>query len=161
MRPELYSIVLQCDGYPKEVASCHYKAIVHIKHKIITAHGESIAETINTLQKTLGGTGQGSAGVGVSWHYHMEPLLDALTQYSLGFQFTDVTKLIHFYSTLSVILMKILLCATYQMIHLLRYSYKQQQMCYNHGSAFSATLVATSPYPSVYSPSYLGDYQKT
>ena len=67
-----------------------------MKHKILTAHGESIAEIINTLQNKLGGTGQGSAGSGVSWHCHMEPLLSALTQFSPGFQFTDVTKLTQF-----------------------------------------------------------------
>ena len=49
------------------------------------------------LSKTnLDGTGQGSAGSGVSWHCHMEPLLDALTQFSPGFQFTDVTTSISF-----------------------------------------------------------------
>ena len=67
-----------------------------MKHKILTAHGESIAEIINTLQNKLGGTGQGSAGSGVSWHCHMEPLLNALTQFYPGFQFTDVTKLTQF-----------------------------------------------------------------
>ena len=65
-----------------------------MKPKILTAHGEFIIEIINTLKRKIDGTGQDSAGIGVSWHYHMEPLHDALTQFSPGFQFTDVTKLI-------------------------------------------------------------------
>ena len=49
MRPEICSIVLRRYGCPKAVASCYYKSIVHMKHKILTAHGESIIEIIDTL----------------------------------------------------------------------------------------------------------------
>ena len=96
MRPELCSIVLRRDGCPKSVASCHSKTITHMKHKILTAHGESIITIINTLLLKLGGTGQGSAGSGPSWHCHMEPLIDALIKFSPGFQFTDITNTIKF-----------------------------------------------------------------
>ena len=67
-----------------------------MKHKILTAYGESINAIINTIQRKLGGTGQGSAGSRVSWHCHMEPLLAALSKFSPGFQFVDVTKTIEF-----------------------------------------------------------------
>ena len=59
------------------MASCLSKAIVQMKHKILTAHGETIIEMINTLERKLGGNGQSSAGSGDSWHCYTEPLLDA------------------------------------------------------------------------------------
>ena len=96
MRPELCSIVLRRYGCPKSIATCHSKTITHMKHKILTANGESIITIINTLPLKLGGTGQGSAGSGPSWHCHMEPLLDALIKFSPGFQFTDITNTIKF-----------------------------------------------------------------
>lgn len=72
------------------------QTIVQMVHKILAAHGILIETNANMLTLKLDGTGQGSAESGVLWHCHMEPMLNALTQFSPRFQFTDVTHLIHF-----------------------------------------------------------------
>ena len=79
MRPELCSIALRRIGCPKSVASCHSRTITHMVHRILTAHGVSHSAITNSPSLRLGDTGQGSAGSGVSWHCHMEPLLLGLT----------------------------------------------------------------------------------
>lgn len=93
--PELCSIILRRDGCPpKSLASYHSKTITHMAYKILTAHGELIISIINTIQLSLGGTGQCSTGSRVLWYCHIDPLLAALTTFSPGFQFTDVINLI-------------------------------------------------------------------
>lgn len=89
MRPELCSITLHRSGHPKGVVSSH-------SHKILTSHGILTELIINPLGLKLVDTGQGRAGSGASWHCHMEPMLQALTQFPYWYQFTDVTHDIHF-----------------------------------------------------------------
>ena len=96
MRPELCSIVLRQVGFPRPVASYHSCTITHMIQTILTAHGESRAFITNTNNLKLGGTDQGSAGSSILWYCHMEQLLEVLTKFPPGFQFTNVTNQTHF-----------------------------------------------------------------
>lgn len=93
---QIYDILLHHTGFPEGAASCLSKTIMQMVHKIFITNGISTNIIDNTLALKLGGTGQGSAGSGISWHCHMEPILHALPPFSPGFQFTDVTYEIHF-----------------------------------------------------------------
>lgn len=66
------------------------KNVVQMVHKTPTVHGISTDTIDNTLVLKLGGTNQGSTCSGVLWYYHIEPMLNALTQFSPGYQFTNV-----------------------------------------------------------------------
>jgi len=92
MCPQLYFLVLRRMSCPKSVVSCYTRTLAHLVHKILTAH----AVSTQSITLKFGGSCQGSAGSGASWHCYMEPLLDALSHYSPGCQFTDVTITIHF-----------------------------------------------------------------
>lgn len=96
MPPELRTIAIQRLGCPRLVAYYHSCTSTHMVHIILTFHGISSSTIYNSLSLQLGGACQGSAGSGVSWHCHMEPLLQALTLFSPGFQFNDTTNRIQF-----------------------------------------------------------------
>ena len=84
------------NGIPLPVFSYHSRTITHMVSRILTAHYESSVSINNTHGLKLGKNGQGCACSDVSWHYHMEPLLEGLPKFSHVFQFTDITNLVCF-----------------------------------------------------------------
>lgn len=64
----------------------------------------------------------------------MQSLLDALSSFSPGFQFTDVTNIIHFSNTSLYVLMTTLLCVPYSIIIQSRTSSRQQPLSSSRAS---------------------------
>ena len=55
MRPELISLLVRRMSCPKQIAACHTRTLVHMVHKVLTAHGISLQSITNTPQLRLGG----------------------------------------------------------------------------------------------------------
>ena len=96
MRHNLTTITTRRMGCPKEFALCHARVQNQMKHYIKTKAGVSPAFFQASPSLNIGGLGQGNGGGPISWHCHMEPLLEAYSKDNPGFSFTDPTGMLCF-----------------------------------------------------------------
>ena len=96
MRHNLTTITTRRMGCPKEFALCHARVQNQMKHFVKTKAGVSKEYFQASALLNIGGLGQGNGGGPISWHSHMEPLLQAYAQDNPGFSFTDPTSTLSF-----------------------------------------------------------------
>ena len=85
MLHNLMTVTTRRMGCPKAAALCHAKVLNQMKHFVKTANGISQDFIQASAQLPLAGCGQGNWGGPISWHAHMEPLLEAYSKYNAGF----------------------------------------------------------------------------
>ena len=81
---------------PKEAALCHTKVVNNMKHFIKTDNGISKQFIQASTALPLSRCEQGNGGGPISWHTHMEPLIQAYYKANKGFSFQDPAQLIKF-----------------------------------------------------------------